>query len=397
VSTETQAERQLVLAALAGQSLPELLDTACRGLRQNDVPLTRAAAGTLLVHPVLDSTLAVWRLRQSPSVIDTPRPARRGSEPWRASPFYGLLVERSYAMRLRLPHPDQAKYPVLQDLAAEGATDYLALRTPVGPDARPGDRVDLFSSWVTDHENGFSEAALARIRQLEPFAALAFSTALARSTTRSLLATYLGSDAAGRVLGGAIERGSAQTIDAVIWYSDLEDFTRLSDGMAREQVLDLLNAYAELLADAIEAAGGEILKFMGDGILAIFRARRRQETCAAALSAWRSARRQCADLGRARSGQGSPISRPYLALHVGELLYGNIGGRSRLDFTVLGPAVNETVRIAALSRTLGQQVVMSETFAAASGCRDLVGLGRYALRGVTRPQMLFTLDPAAES
>jgi adenylate cyclase len=181
-------------------------------------------------------------------------------------------------------------------------------------------------------------------------------------------------------------------VRAVIWYSDLEGFTRLADTLPREAVLELLNAYAELLVDAIEAAGGQVLKFAGDGILATFEG---GEAHGAALAAWEAVLRLCRGLGARRAAAGLPVTRPYLALHVGEVLYGNIGGRARLDFTVLGPAVNEASRIAALCRGLDQPAILSEAFA--EGCpaawrERLVGLGRYALRGVARPQALFALE-----
>jgi adenylate cyclase len=160
------------------------------------------------------------------------------------------------------------------------------------------------------------------------------------------------------------------------------------------EILRLLNDYAEILVEAIEARGGQVLKFMGDGILAIFRAAMEEDACEAALSAWIEATRRCAELARRRPAE----THPYLALHAGEVLYGNIGGRARLDFTVLGHAVNEASRIAALCRSLDQPALMSEAFAAACPAHrraSLIGLGRHTLRGVSRPQTLFGLDPRA--
>ena len=198
---------------------------------------------------------------------------------------------------------------------------------------------------------------------------MVIAAALGTATAGTLLATYLGADAARRVLGGDVERGKVEMIHAVIWYSDLAGFTRLADQVAgagmlqlftgHAEILGLLNDHAEILVDAIEGQGGQVLKFMGDGLLAIFRGGDEAEACEASLAAWIDAEARCARLPRRRIGE----THPYLALHAGDVLYGNIGGRARLDFTVLGPAVNEASRIAALCRQLDRTLIMSEAFA----------------------------------
>ena len=181
----------------------------------------------------------------------------------------------------------------------------------------------------------------------------------------------------------------------MIWFSDLADFTRIADSLPREQLLALLNDYAEAIVVSLEGHGGNVLKFMGDGMLAIFRGERMEDACVQALKAAREAVDAAIALSAKRSADGLPVTDLYLALHEGELLYGNFGGRSRLDFTVLGPAVNEASRMAALSRSIDQRIIVSSAFAATCGPKrdHLVSLGRYALRGVARPQELFTLDP----
>jgi adenylate cyclase len=397
-TVRSQVALALVEAAIAGHDLSRLVAIYCEALVAAGIPLARAAVGALLLHPVLNATLVIWRRGRGAMVEDTARPVLPGLEPWRSSPFHHLMTSGERSLRLRLEQgegPDA--FAMVAGLRQEGLTDYLGLRLRLGEAVTLSEEDDLFSSWASDRPGGFSDEHVALIRELEPLAAFVFTSALNNATARTLLATYLGADAARRVLGGAIERGRAETIEAVIWYSDLEDFTRLTDRLSREQLLDLLNAYAEAQVDAIEAAGGHILKFVGDGILATFQAGSACAACGAALAAWGRARAAAAALSEDRTARGLPVTRPYLALHAGEVLYGNIGGRARLDFTVLGPAVNEAARIAALCRSLDQQVVLSETFADACGAWRawLVGLGRFALRGVARPQMLFALDPDA--
>src|SRR5262249_31761222 len=174
--------------------------------------------------------------------------------------------------------------------------------------------------------------------------------------------TYLGRGAAQRVLSGRIMRGVADRIDAVIWFSDLQGFTRITDS-APEQIIPLLNDYADVIVSVIHAKGGDVLKLIGDGILAIFTAADRAHACAAALAAAMTARSKVAALNERRGRDGLPVTDMYLGLHAGEVFYGNIGSTERLDFTVLGPAVNETSRIAAMCRSVEQPVLVSEAFA----------------------------------
>jgi adenylate cyclase len=204
--------------------------------------------------------------------------------------------------------------------------------------------------------------------------------------------TYLGRDAARRVLSGRIVRGIAERIDAVVWFSDLRGFTRITDA-SPDLVIPLLNDYADAIVSAIQEQGGDVVKLIGDGVLAIFTAEDRARACNAALSAAVAARRDVAALKKRRAAEGKPVTDMYLGLHVGEVFYGNVGSRERLDFTVVGPAVNEASRIAAMCRSADQPVLISAAFADVGDIRRrLVSVGRYALRGVSHAQELFTLD-----
>ena len=209
------------------------------------------------------------------------------------------------------------------------------------------------------------------------------------------MTTYLGRDAAARILRGEIDRGQVKTVPTVLWFSDLTGFTRIADTLPRDQLLDLLNAYADCLVGVIHDHGGEVLKFMGDGILGVFSGAR-ADACRRALDAAEAARAALARLNQARSAAGLAVTGFTLALHEGEVLSGNVGSQERLDFTVVGPAVNELSRIQAMSRSLDQPILVSASFAAACGDQRarLVSVGRYALRGVGRPQELFTLELA---
>jgi adenylate cyclase len=316
---------------------------------------------------------------------------------WLISPFYAVLKSGQPSLRMRLDDTHVAgRFPILDELRAAGGTDYVAYVVGLGGDATLGAVDGVLASWLTDRPAGFTDAELTLIDRVMPTLALVKNAAQSIETTRTLLDVYLGRDAARRVLSGNIVRGQAEPITAVIWFSDLADFTRIADTLPREQLLVLLNDYAEAIVASLEGHGGNVLKFMGDGMLAIFPGADVTSAARRALAAARDARLAVAEVSARRGQTSLAVSDLYLALHVGELLYGNFGGPSRLDFTVLGPAVNEASRIAALSRTLDCKVILSSAFARALDRRDaLVSLGRYALRGVAAPQELFTPDPTA--
>jgi adenylate cyclase len=255
----------------------------------------------------------------------------------------------------------------------------------------------VYSSWTTDRADGFGDGDLAALQRLMPFLGLAVKSASLRRIAETLVETYLGRDAGRRVLRGGMARGVADRIDAVLWFSDLHNYTRISDTSPPEQIIPLLNDYADAIVSVIHQNGGDVLKLIGDGVLAIFPAKERESACAAAVEAATQTRQAVASLNARRALEGLPVTDMYLGLHIGEVFYGNIGSKERLDFTVIGPAVNEVSRIAAMCRSVDQPLLISAAFAAsvAEQRGRLVSVGRYALRGVSRPQELFTLETEA--
>jgi adenylate cyclase len=180
----------------------------------------------------------------------------------------------------------------------------------------------------------------------------------------------------------------------VLWFSDLRNYTRISDSAPPEEIIPLLNDYADAIVSAIHEHSGDVLKLIGDGVLAIFPAEDRARACAAALDAVRQARKSVEAVNERRRAQGLPTTDMYLGLHLGVVFYGNIGSKERLDFTVVGPAVNEVGRIAALCRSVDQPILMSSAFVAsvAEDRRRFASVGRFSLRGVGDPQELYTLE-----
>jgi adenylate cyclase len=284
------------------------------------------------------------------------------------------------------------EFSPLPDLLAAGMTDYVAIITRFGAEGVIGEMDGVYSSWTTRAPGGFADRHITALERIAPTLALAIKSVSLARMTGTLMETYLGRDAGQRVLSGRIVRGIAERIDAAIWFSDLRGFTRITDA-APDQVIPLLNDYSDAIVSAIHAYGGDVVKLIGDGTLAIFTAEDRMHACEAALSAATTARQSIAELKKQRTSAGKPVTDMYLGLHVGEVYYGNIGSRERLDFTVIGPAVNEASRIAAMCRSVDQPVLISSAFADVGDIKSrLVSVGRYALRGVTQPQELFTLD-----
>lgn len=383
-----------VQAGLDELGRADLMAGYCGQLVEAGVPLWRAAIGTSALHPLLIAQGNRWVAGEGVHDEFYARAdGSEGEERWRLSPWYRLINDNQPQMRCRIGVGEGTnEFPLLAELAAEGGTDYWARLMQFGQVME--EENGLATSWATQAADGFADCDLQLIEATLPAFALAFKATMAIDTTQTLVMTYLGRDAADRILRGEIDRGQVKTVRRVLWFSDLVGFTRIADTLPRDQLLDLLNAYAECLVGVVHDHQGEVLKFMGDGILAVFGGER-EEACERALDAAEAARCAIAQLNQKRADL--PVTEFTLALHEGEVLSGNVGSQDRLDFTVVGPAVNEVSRIQAMSRSLDQPVLVSASFAAA--CRRqrqrLVSVGRYALRGVGQPQELFTLDPTA--
>jgi adenylate cyclase len=386
----------IVHAAVAGDGEAEILAGVCDRLNAAGLSLVRASLACALFDPMFDARAVRW-IRQRGGYEETfPRDNQDWSaENWDRSPFRALIESGERVLRRRLDATHaQGEFPLLDRFQREGATDYVALIWAIGKGVLLGGGEGLAASWTTDTSAGFTEAHIELLSHLLPALTLVMMFRTNIQGARTLITTYLGSDAAQRVLAGNIVRGRADPIRAVVWHSDLVGFTRISDSESAATVLALLNDYAEAQVEQIEAHGGHVLKFIGDGILAIFPQDDTALACRHALDAAVGLRDRLSALKQRRTAAGLPVTDTHIALHLGEVLYGNLGSARRLDFTVLGPAVNEAARIEALCGSLEQPIVVSSAFAEAAGdARSrLVSLGRYAMKGVGRPQELFTVD-----
>jgi adenylate cyclase len=379
---------------LAGQSETTILAGFCERQVARGLNLSRALVLIDTLHPIYEGRAFRWTRAQKETTLTEYGRSDDDLSRWQRSPFYRLEESGESLLRRRLTAETEAEFSIFADLRADGMTDYVAMANRFDGDEIIGDMDCVYSSWATDAARGFHDTEIADLCRLMPFLALAVKSASLARIAATVVETYLGRDPGRRVLQGRIARGVAERIEAVLWFSDLRGYTRISDTASPEDIIPLLNHYADAIISAIHEQGGDVLKLMGDGLLAIFTAEDRGLACDAALAAAVAARRSVAEVNRRRAGESQPTTDMYLGLHVGEVFYGNIGSKDRLDFTVVGPAVNEVSRIAAMCRSVDQPLLVSSAFAAAVGkARSrLVSVGRYALRGVGRPQDLFTLE-----
>lgn len=388
----------IIAQGLQGTHETKFLDGLCGRMSGAGVPLLRVNICQPTLHPVIGGHLFIWS-RDRPSAVeeDWGRNVAAAGGDASVTPFGHMMTTDVPAFRRRLaPGDNLSGFKMLNRFREQGATDYFALQTTFGQAHRLGPADRVLTSWLTDAPEGFDEAHLTVFEQLMPAISLAAKSASTHRVAKSLIETYLGKDPGQRVLSGTIERGSGETIRAALWSCDLQGFTKLADTTPRDRLLALMHDYFECMVTTIDEHQGHVLKFIGDGILAIFNMEDDSKSCHAALEAADRVMGRVAELTARRRANGVPVTRFYIGLHLGDVLYGNIGAPNRLDFTVIGPAVNEVSRMEHMCRALDQELVISSAFAkVAKGSSDrLVSLGRYALRGVRRPQELFTLARA---
>lgn len=375
-----------------GRLLPtghQFLNELAARLNAAGVPVDRVTVNMATLHPQLLAYDYSW---QRNGAAATERGIERTPAidvAYRASPFY-RIYEHGEIIRRRLGDADSYDFPILEDLAAEGYTDYYAV--PMVFSRGEGQAM----TWATKRPGGFSDGCIATIDALIPLCGLAFELYASRRLTATLLDTYLGHRTGEHVLRGRIRRGDGETINAVLWYCDIRGFTTFSERLSRDAVIDLLNDFFGCVAAAVERHGGEVVKFVGDGMLAIFpvdghSCREQAEAAlAAAIDAIEAVR---AVQERREQVDGPPLSFG-ISLHVGDVMYGNIGSPSRLDFTVIGPAVNLVARLESVNKALGLPLIVSGAFAEQID-RPLLSLGPFRLRGMSQEQEAFTLPALA--
>jgi adenylate cyclase len=369
------------------QNLSRFVDGLMTRAVAAGLPVWRFYIGLQLVHPQMVATGVLWKR----GTVSEEIPRAHGvltSPAYIGSPMQAVRLSKDSVRHALEGDLDEGAHTVLSELKEGGGTDYFALPMRLG---RAGS-VPV-ASFATDRPGGFSDEDVSDIRHLVDLMAPIAEIFIYRKIAETVTDTYLGHIVGEQILGGLIQRGDGREINAVLWFSDLRDFTGLNERLSASELLDLLNNYLQLVGDALKAYGGEILKFIGDGVMAYFPADDALFLPVVTNNAIAAARRLISDIefaNEARAAGGADPLRFGVGLHVGPVTFGNIGTEDRLDFTVIGPAVNRASRLEGLTKQLGVPVLASSEFNLVSTV-PMKSLGKHALRGVPEPVEVFTL------
>lgn len=375
----------LMAQALQDSDLETVVRGCCERLHAAGVPIARVQLSFSMLHPLYTAVGYTWRRGQGLQV-DAYRhtPGTERPERFLRSPYYHLLRHGLDHLRRRLDLGGAAEFPIFEDLRAEGITDYLAFINSF----ELGKGQGMLGSWSTDQRDGFTDAEIEALLRIQDPLAVACKMAMRIGVAKNALGTYLGQKAGNRVLDGQIKRGDGETTRAAIVWGDLRNSTAMAEQLGRQAYIDNLNAFFDATAGAVADAGGEILSFIGDGFLAIFPCERNQsessQACKLALSAALDAGNRMAETNRLRQERGEPPLGYGISLHIGNVMFGNVGLAERLSFSVFGSAINEAARLEALTKKFGTPVIASEEFASYCG-GDWDSLGVEALQGVGTP------------
>lgn len=383
-------EDWIIEQGLNGSSVATLLSGFAEGLVAEGIPLFRAYVALPTVNPTFRVYNHTWTRLSGVSVEGVSH--ERNDDAFEVSPFGQMLRSGLNRQHWRLEAAERQPFAVFDDISREGGTDYLARLIPFDNPSAPGLR-GIAASFSSDRQGGFLPEEVARIDVAVPLLALAAYRITLLELAVATLDTYVGLSAGRRVLSGEIRRGSGTTLTAALYVADLRGFTTVTDN-AGVDLIARLDRHFEAMADPVTERGGEVLKFMGDGLLAAFPITDEvphEKACAAAVEAAMAALARNEAVNRLHA-QETPLQLD-IALHCGDVFYGNIGTEGRLDFTVIGPAVNEASRMEALCKELDCAVVMSGSVASASPV-PIRSLGRHRLRGVAAQRELFTLGSA---
>jgi adenylate cyclase len=389
----------LVSQGLTGLPENDLIRGFCERCRAGGLAISRGLAFIDTLHPIFEGRGFRWNdTETNESDVFEYGSTETGdaAQTWRRSTFFHMLERGLDELLIDLADCASLDFSMIDDLAAKGHRHFVAFVHRFGEAGTLGQMDCFYSYWVTRRSDGFGEQGLSALRDLVPVLGLAIKSGAQVEIARTLGRVYLGRDASEQVLRGRISRGVTERINAVLWFSDLRGSTAISESIGPDEIIPFLNDYAQASIDAVHDEGGDVLKLIGDGVLAMFTHEDMTAARRAALRAEHRLRKNMISLNARRAAAGRPTTSAYVGLHVGEVFYGNIGSEDRLDFTMVGPAVNEVSRIASMCRSVDRELLASSDFRAglnAAGRNYLVSTGRFALRGIGRAQDLFTLDP----
>jgi len=366
----------------------EFVHQLAHQMNEHGASIDRLMVSLLTLNPQLVGTSETWLKSTDTTTPINASHGIRNTERYIGSPL-ATIYETHKRVRQRLDNLPEDAHRAYSELADEGFTDYVALPVLFGEVAEPGAAIII----STKRKGGFSDQHIESFRRIRDYLAPVLEVHALRHISRSLMNTYVGKRTSEKVLAGMIKRGDADVINAALWFSDLRNFTHLTETLAAEQILEMLNEYFEFVSAAVTARGGEILRFIGDAMLIVFPIDEKmcnQTACNAAIDAAIDAQSTLETRNHRRRRHNQPEIEFGVGLNIGEVIYGNVGAPDRLDFTVMGPAVNRTSRLESLTKELGCNILFSEKFA------DLVEtpsefLGQHEMKGIAEPQAVYAL------
>lgn len=380
----------LTHSSLASEDLETMVRGFCERLAAAGLPLARVHLTFSMLHPLYDALGFTWERGTGMHMEGFRKKPGETPERFLRSPYYHLLSNNLDHLRRRIDPEAPSEFPIFDDLKLLGVTDYLAFTHSFGGDNNQG----MLGSWSTDNPGGFSESAIAALLRIQNHLAVAAKMAVLNKLADNMLTTYLGGDAGKRVLNGQIKRGEGDTIRAALVMADMRGSTMLAEREGREIYIETLNRFFDAIAAPFNRRGGQIMSFLGDGFLAVYPCDRHREpseiACRAALAAAFKASARMADLNAERKQKGLAEIGYGIGLHVGNVMFGNVGLTDRLTFSAFGSAVNEVQRLQVLTKKYPQRLIASKDFATYTG-GGWVTLGKEKLAGVR--QKLTVLHP----
>ncbi|OJY64620.1 MAG: adenylate/guanylate cyclase domain-containing protein [Rhizobium sp. 60-20] len=370
----------LTQAALTGENLETIVRGFCERMAATGMPLNRVHLTFSMLHPLYDALGFTWR-RAGGLTIEGYRHVNEKPERFMESPYYYLLSNNLQHLRRRIEADGTVEFPIFEDLRREKVTDYMAFVQTFGAGSVQG----MMGSWSTDGIGGFSEDMIGALMRMQNHLAMAAKMAVLGRLANNMLTTYLGGDAGKRVLNGQIRRGDGETIRAALVMGDMRQSTVYAEKEGRQAYIDTLNEFFDAIAAPFNRNGGEIMSFLGDGFLAVYPCGRHKDpskvACEAALSAVFEAQRRMRALNVDRQSRNLSEVRYGIGLHVGNVMFGNVGLKDRLTFSAFGAAVNEVERLQSLTKKYSTEVVASQAFSSYTDC-EWGKLGEEKLRGV---------------
>jgi adenylate cyclase len=371
--------------ALLDSEPAALYGELCQRVRGVGMPILRAQVAFRVLHPLYAASLLHWNAEKG-VVVDHIRAEDSDNQQFQRSPISHILRHRLPILRRRLTGETALlDFEVLEEFRALGGTDYVLFLVPFDPIRQNG----MICSWLGDRAAGFTDGEIIQLQRITRELGIALKAKFERSVAQNVAHAYLGKRAGQAVLNGSIRRGDGEKITAALWYSDLRHSTELADRLPAEAFLHLLGRYFEMTAAAVLDHGGEVVSLIGDAVLGLFRVEGApQEACGRALAAAHEARRRLGEAPPSLIGQTLDFG---ISLHLGEVIYGNVGVSERLQFTLVGPAVNEVVRVQDLTKELGSPLLATGPFAAAAA-GHWRPLGEHLLRGFETAVPILTMS-----